>query len=255
MAENYIFKRVEKKYMLTQKQYEDFLKAIEPHMAMDQYGLSKICNIYFDTADDALVRRSNEKPVYKEKMRLRSYGIPKKEDTVFLELKKKYKDVVYKRRIALRLCEAEEYLFRGIYPQGYGRTETKKTAQSQILSEIDYFIHFHRTMPKIYIAYDRTAWYGREDNEFRMTFDSHIRSRRDHLSLSFGDEADELFDQDYKLLEIKAVGAYPMWLVKILEKLAIYPVSFSKYGTIYKMEQTEHKKRFAQRGNKLCLPV
>jgi len=86
MAENYIFKRVEKKYMLTQKQYEDFLKAIEPHMAMDQYGLSKICNIYFDTADDALVRRSNEKPVYKEKMRLRSYGIPKKEAVSYTHL-------------------------------------------------------------------------------------------------------------------------------------------------------------------------
>lgn len=249
MEKNYIFKRVEKKYMLTPEQYENFLTAIEPHMAMDQYGLSKICNLYFDTADDALVRRSNEKPVYKEKMRLRSYGVPGREDTVFLELKKKYKDVVYKRRIALPLSAAEDYLFRGIYPQ-----ECTKTAQSQILSEIDYFIRFHKTLPKIYIAYDRTAWYGKEDGEFRMTFDSHIRSRRDHLSLSFGDEADELFDQDYKLLEIKAVGAYPIWLVKILEELSIYPVSFSKYGTIYKKE-TEQKKRFVQRRNRVCLPV
>ena len=151
MAANYIFKRVEKKYMLTPEQYENFLSAIEPHMAMDQYGLSKICNLYFDTADDVLVRRSNEKPVYKEKMRLRSYGVPGEEDMVFLELKKKYRDVVYKRRIALQLCEAEDYLFRGIYPKE-GSKEQKKTAQSQILSEIDYFIHFHKTMPKIYIA-------------------------------------------------------------------------------------------------------
>jgi SPX domain protein involved in polyphosphate accumulation len=253
MAGNYIFKRVEKKYMLTPEQYEDFLSAIEPHMAMDQYGLSKICNLYFDTADDVLVRRSNEKPVYKEKMRLRSYGVPGKEDMVFLELKKKYRDVVYKRRIALRLCTAEDYLFRGIYPKERSEGQ-KKTAQSQILSEIDYFIHFHKTIPKIYIAYDRTAWYGKEDSEFRMTFDSHIRSRRDHLSLSFGDGADELFDKEYKLLEIKAIGAYPMWLVKILEELAIYPTSFSKYGTIYKKE-TEQKKRFVQRRNEFCLPV
>lgn len=109
----YIFQRIEKKYMLTKEQYESFITAIEPYMAIDKYGLSKICNIYFDTADDELVRRSNEKPVYKEKMRLRSYGVPGMDDVVYLELKKKYKDVVYKRRVALRLADAEAYLYSG----------------------------------------------------------------------------------------------------------------------------------------------
>lgn len=221
-----IFKRVEKKYMLTPGQYEEFLKAIEPHMLPDAYGLSKICNIYFDTENDELVRLSNEKPVYKEKLRLRSYGIPGADDKVYLELKKKYKDIVYKRRISLTLSEAEDYLLRGIRPK----------KDSQILREIDYFIVFHKTVPKLYLAYDRTAWYGREDGEFRMTFDSHIRSRRDHLSLAFGDAADELFEQAYWLLEIKSAGAYPLWLVKKMGELSLYPISFSKYGTIYKKE-------------------
>ncbi|MDE7325311.1 MAG: polyphosphate polymerase domain-containing protein [Lachnospiraceae bacterium] len=237
MAGNgYIFQRVEKKYMLTQKQYESLLTAIEPHMAIDQYGLSKICNVYYDTADNELVRRSNEKPVYKEKMRLRSYGIPAEDDVVYLELKKKYRDVVYKRRVALRLTEAESYLFGGIRPNVGNCPGSDRWVETQIFREIDYFISFHRTEPKIYIAYDRTAWYGKEDREFRMTFDSHIRSRRDHLSLGFGDEAQELFLQEYQLLEIKAAGAYPMWLVKVLGDLNVYPVSFSKYGVIYKKE-------------------
>ncbi len=227
MAGNgYIFKRVEKKYMLTPAQYKEFINAIEPHMVLDEYGLSKICNIYFDTETDELVRLSNEKPVYKEKLRLRSYGIPGAFDKVYLELKKKYKDIVYKRRISLTLLEAEDYLLRGIRPK----------KDSQILREIDYFIHFHKTVPKLYLAYDRTAWYGREDKEFRMTFDSHIRSRRDHLSLGFGDVADELFEDEYWLLEIKSAGAYPLWLVRKMEELGLYPVSFSKYGTIYKKE-------------------
>lgn len=227
MAGNgYIFKRVEKKYMLTPAQYEEFLKTIQDHMVLDEYGLSKICNIYFDTETDELVRLSNEKPVYKEKLRLRSYGIPGENDKVYLELKKKYKDVVYKRRISLTLLEAEDYLLRGIRPE----------KDSQILREIDYFIHFHKTVPKLYLAYDRTAWYGREDADFRMTFDSHIRSRRNHLSLSFGDVADELFEEEYWLLEIKSAGAYPLWLVRKMEELGLYPVSFSKYGAIYKKE-------------------
>lgn len=227
MAGNgYIFQRVEKKYMLTPVQYTKLLEAIGPYMIPDGYGLSKICNIYFDTESDELVRLSNEKPVYKEKLRLRSYGIPGADDKVYLELKKKYKDVVYKRRISLRLSEAEDYLLRGIRPN----------KDSQILREIDYFIAFHKTVPKLYLAYDRIAWYGREDADFRMTFDSHIRSRRNHLSLGFGDAAEELFPQEYWLLEVKSAGAYPFWLVKAMEKLGLYPVSFSKYGMIYKKE-------------------
>ncbi len=229
MAGNgYIFQRVEKKYMLTPAQYTEFIEAIGPYMIPDDYGLSKICNIYFDTENDELVRLSNEKPVYKEKLRLRSYGIPGADDNVYLELKKKYRDVVYKRRISLKLSEAEDYLLRGIRPK----------KDSQVLREIDYFIAFHKTVPKLYLAYDRIAWYGREDPDFRMTFDSHIRSRRNHLSLSFGDAADELFLRDYWLLEVKAAKAYPLWLVRLMEKLSLYPVSFSKYGTIYKKEVT-----------------
>lgn len=230
MAGNgYIFKRIEKKYMLTPKQYEKLLAAIEPYMSIDQYGLSKICNIYFDTENDELVRLSNEKPLYKEKLRLRSYGIPAQEDKVFLELKKKYKGIVYKRRISLKLREAEDYLLRGIRP----------SKDSQILHEIDYFIRFYKPVPKLYLAYDRTAWYGKEDADFRMTFDSHIRSRRDNLHLDYGDIADELFEQKYWLLEIKTAGAYPLWLADALSELAIFPVSFSKYGTVYKKELAE----------------
>lgn len=230
MAGNgYIFKRIEKKYMLTPVQYEKLLEVIEPYMAIDQYGLSKICNIYFDTENDELVRLSNEKPVYKEKLRLRSYGIPGPEDKVFLEIKKKCGGVVYKRRISLKLREAEDYLLHGIRP----------ARDSQILREIDYFITFHKPVPKLYLAYDRTAWYGREDADFRMTFDSNIRSRREHLSLGYGDIADELFEQKYWLLEVKTAGAYPLWLANAMSELAIYPVSFSKYGTVYKKELAE----------------
>lgn len=263
MAGNgYIFKRIEKKYMLTPGQYERLVAAMEPHMAVDQYGLSKICNIYFDTEDDELVRLSNEKPVYKEKLRLRSYGVPGPQDKVFLEIKKKYDGIVYKRRIALKLCEAEDYLLRGVRP----------AKDSQILREIDYFIAFHKPVPKLYLAYDRTAWYGKEDADFRMTFDSRIRSRRDNLFLGCGDAAQELFEQNYWLLEIKTAGAYPLWLASAMSELAIYPVSFSKYGTVYKkelasgragraldfqgnMQFLEEKADRIKGEEKICLPV
>ena len=90
MAFTYIFRRVEKKYMLTREQYEYLIKAIAPYMAPDRYGETEIRNIYFDNDDDELIETSLLKPEYKEKLRLRSYGVPDMDSTVFFEIKKKF---------------------------------------------------------------------------------------------------------------------------------------------------------------------
>lgn len=248
-----VFQRVEKKYLLDPMQYKQLMEAIKPHMQADQYGLSTICNIYFDTEDNKLIRSSIEKPPYKEKMRLRSYGIPDAKDTVYLELKKKCNSIVYKRRIPLTLKEARDYLLAGVLP----------CLSSQILREIDYFIHFYNPIPKLYLAYDRTAYFGKEDAEFRMTFDSGIRSRREDLFLEHGDYGIPLYKEDYSLLEIKASGAYPLWLARALSESKVFPVSFSKYGTIYQKETMEKMtektagtaETIEEGDNLLCLPV
>ena len=234
---NNVFERFEKKYMLTRQTYNLFLEAIEPYMCADSYGQHTIGNIYYDTDTYELIRQSIEKPKYKEKLRLRSYGIPNEESTVYLEIKKKYKGIVYKRRIDLTLAEAEAYLNRGIRPQ----------KDSQILREIDYFISFYKPKPKVYLAYDRVAYFGREDSSVRITFDHNIRSREYDLSLSKGDRG-ELLLEDYKyLMEIKVAGAMPMWLSKILADLEIYPASFSKYGSVYKTSILPNRRK------ELCL--
>lgn len=221
---NDIFERFEKKYMLTRQTYNLLLEAIEPYMCMDSYGKHTIGNIYYDTNTYELIRQSIEKPTYKEKLRLRSYGIPTKEEKVYLELKKKYKGIVYKRRVALTLEEAEAYLNEGIRPK----------KESQILKEIDYFISFYKVKPKVYLAYDRMAYFGREDPNVRITFDHNIRSREYDLSLGKGDRGIPLLDDCKYLMEIKVAGAMPMWLSEILSELEIYPSSFSKYGNVYK---------------------
>ncbi len=236
-----VFKRVEKKYRLNEEQYKLFRERIEPYMAVDEYGLHTICNIYYDTEDSELIRTSIEKPPYKEKLRLRSYGIPKDEDTVFLEIKKKYKGVVYKRRIALTLQEAMAYLEDGIKPEN----------QTQIFREIDYFIHHYHTVPKLYIAYDRIAMFGKEDDSIRMTFDQNIRSREMDMRLDHGDYGKVLSKEKMYLLEIKVSGAMPLWMSGILAELKIYPASFSKYGNIYKesisaLELVENERAEAQ---------
>lgn len=219
-----IFQRYEKKYLMTKTMYEAFLEATKNDMCMDNYGKHTICNIYYDTYDHELIRASIEKPKYKEKLRLRSYGVPSQENKVYLELKKKYKGIVYKRRVSLTLAEAEAYLNEGIKP----------SKENQILREIDYFIALYQPEPKLYLAYDREAYYGREDPNVRITFDHHIRSREVDLSLSKGDKGHALLDETQYLMEIKVEGAMPIWLCRILSELEIYPTSFSKYGTIYK---------------------
>ena len=218
MSEN--FQRVEKKYLMTQETYLDFLKETEKYIQLDEFGLHTICNIYFDTAHYDLIRNSIEKPVYKEKLRLRSYGIPGENDKVYLELKKKWKGIVYKRRISLTLKEVEDYLERGVIPK----------QKDQIFDEIDYFVRFYHPEPKLYLAYDRRAYYGLEDHNLRITFDENIRSREKDLELEDGDYGEKLLEEDMVLMELKVPGAVPIWLSEIMSRLHIYPISFSKYG-------------------------
>lgn len=231
MAVDFTFKRIEKKYLLTEAKYLQLIEQLKKHMQLDGYGLYTICNIYYDTDSYQLIRASIEKPPYKEKLRLRSYGVPSKEDKVFLEIKKKWEGVVYKRRISLPLREAEEYLEQGKPLQREG----------QIEKEIDYFVKLYHPKPKLYIAYDREAYFGKEDDGIRITFDQNIRSRENNLHLENGDKGELLLEKGEKLMEIKVGGVFPMWLVNILSGLEIYPMSFSKYGNIYKeMVRKEH---------------
>lgn len=223
---NYVFKRIEKKYLISDYNFNILRKRIDPYMTVDDYGLHTICNIYYDTDNYELIRNSIEKPKYKEKLRLRSYGKVNNDNKVYLELKKKYCETVFKRRIALTLEEAINYLEHGIKPP----------KNSQILNEIDYCINFYKPEKKVFIAYDRIAFFGKEDKNFRITFDMNIRSRAYDLDLSKGDFGKVLDNFNGYLMEVKTTGALPIWLVNILSEMKIYPSSFSKYGTVYKNE-------------------
>lgn len=224
MEINAIFQRVEKKYLLNPDQYAAFMRDISDYMQPDQYGKHTICNLYLDTKDHLLIRRSIEKPPYKEKVRLRSYGVPGPDSQVFLEIKKKVKGVVYKRRIACVHHQAISYLNGG-----------PPLPDSQIFREIDYMIRFYGLVPMLYLAYDRIALTRAGDpaSPLRITLDQNIRSRETCLDLSQGDEGKYLTPRDQWLMEVKAPGAMPLWLVSILSKERIRPASFSKYGAVY----------------------
>ena len=217
------FKRYEKKFFLTKKQYEMFKNIISPYVKPDDYGSYTICNIYYDTDNYSLIRASLEKPVYKEKLRVRSYGVPGADDKVFVELKKKYDGVVYKRRVTMPEKHAADFL-KSKTDGGFG----------QIGKEIGYFQSFYNSEPKVFIAYDREALQGREDAELRITFDTNLRYRLDRLSLSDGDDGMPLTDGGLILMEIKIADACPLWLSRALSECKTAPASFSKYGTCYK---------------------
>lgn len=248
---NDIFQRYEKKYILTTKQQKIFLERAKEYLIIDQYGESTICNLYYDTPSYELIRTSIEKPVYKEKLRLRSYGIPGKKDKTFIEIKKKYDGIVYKRRIELPLEQAERYLDHKISPD----------LDTQIKREIDYFLSFYQPEKKMYLAYDRVAMVGTMDDRVRVTFDRNVRYRMEDLSLDQGDYGECILEPDKVLMEIKVAGAYPLWMIEILGELNIYPASFSKYGSCYKnevMKQMKSKEYEIAKTNQevvICLPA
>ena len=222
----YSFKRYEKKYMLTREQHEALLRSIGMRLKADAYPTYTICNIYYDTDDYQLIRASLEKPVYKEKLRVRSYGVPGENDRVFVELKKKFDGVVYKRRVTTELFRVEPFLSGFRDGDSFG----------QIGREIRWFQHCNRTVPKVFIGYDRTAFAGVDDPDLRVTFDTKLRWRTTELDLACGDQGQPLLPDSAVLMEIKLPGVCPLWLSRALSALAIYPTSFSKYGACYRTQ-------------------
>lgn len=211
------------------------MASIRHRLTPDKFGESTINNIYFDTPDFRLIRASIEKPtVYKEKLRLRCYGSVTDSTPAFVELKKKYKGIVYKRRIDMPYGEAMAYLT--------GKASPCK--QTQITKEIDFFLGFYKSLqPALCLFYDRRAFYSCEDPDLRITFDTNIRFRTHDKDLSLGSHGEALLDSDSVLMEIKSPRAMPLWLTGELNRLGIFPASYSKYGNSYKLMLNDNKKR------------
>lgn len=224
MAYQSVFSRYELKYLLTQSQKQKVLAAMMPYMKPDEYGRTTIRNIYYDTPNYRLARQSLERPAYKEKLRLRSYERADEFSTVFVELKKKYNGVVYKRRTALPEWEAKDWVC-GALPC---------LREEQIVREIDYFISFYGPLePAVFLSYERDAYYAADGSDLRVTFDESILSRRQELSLQDDVWGVPLLRQGLTLMEIKCSGGVPMWMTSALSEQRIYKTSFSKYGMAY----------------------
>lgn len=219
-----VFQRYEIKYMISRTVKERIMRGMEEYMEGDDFGRSTICNLYFDTSSYLLIRRSLEHPVYKEKLRLRSYGRAEPDSRVFMELKKKYKSVVYKRRIGITEREAMSCL----------RGEAQLT-DTQIGRELDYFLkQYQYPRPSVFLSYEREAFYAEDDREFRVTFDENILWRDSDLSLCAGAYGTPVLGEDQVLMEIKTGTSIPLWMTSLLTENHIYKTSFSKYGTVYK---------------------
>ena len=220
-----MMQRIEMKFILTKEQLVAFKDALTGHMEVDQYGKTSIASIYYDTPDYYLIRTSIDKPLYKEKIRLRSYGLANDKHQVYLELKRKVDGFVYKRRMALNENTAISFINK----------DAVDMKDDQVSHELIYFRdHFQHLEPKIMVIYDRTS-YAEVDGNIRLTIDESPRYRTHDLNLHTNMEGDLLLPSGSAILEIKVQQELPLWLVKILSEYKIYKTSFSKVGTAYKM--------------------
>lgn len=227
-----VFNRYENKYLLDDEAYLRFYDRLLDYMELDEYNKQhpfySISNIYFDTKNHSLIRKSISKPKYKEKLRLRAYGVPEPGAIGYLELKKKVFGLVNKRRTALRLDVAYEFVRTGVLP------DYQDYMNKQVLNEIHYFLGRYELEPKVYLAYDRRALFDKTSRDLRITFDTNIRSRRYDLTLECGDYGEPLIESGQWLMEVKAEKTIPMWLSRLLSEHQMFRTSFSKYGNEYK---------------------
>ena len=218
-----IFKRYEKKYRLSAQEYNKFMSCIRDKLVPDKHGKSTLCSLYLDTPSFRLIRDSIDAISYKEKLRLRSYGVPTNDKKIFFEIKKKYKGVVYKRRVSMSKSESFEYIESGKMP-----------IQSQIMREIDYLMHFYdQPKPNVCILCEREAYFLQEDGNIRLTFDKNLRYRFGFPTEENINEGTPIVNDGEYILEIKTPGAMPIWLAHTLSECEIYPAKFSKYAHAY----------------------
>lgn len=217
----FIFRRVEQKYLISASQYKMLMDMVDSNIEHDEYYKSTICSIYFDNDNNDLLINSLEKPIFKEKIRLRSYGIPDMNTDVYLEIKEKYRGTVGKRRSKLSLGDYYKFV------------DKKLTCNTQIMKELRYFFDIYNLKPFVFVGYDRLSYRAKDNHNLRITFDTNLRYRFDDLKLESGDKGKKFFDEKLYIMEIKTLGAMPLWLVSCLSELKIYPTSFSKVGSIF----------------------
>lgn len=226
-----VFNRREIKYRLNEKTFTKLQNKLQELMIADTYNQDnltyQICNIYYDTLDSSLIRTSLQKPRYKEKLRLRSYSTPNLDSKVFVEIKKKINHVVNKRRSTMELSEAYSFL------SGNGLTEIKPYMNRQVVNELTYLLSQKPLQPMVYIAYERLAYFAKDNPDLRISFDTNILTRRHDLQLESGIYGTPLLPDGEWLMEIKTTGSLPLWLTHLLSESSVYPNSFSKYGTEY----------------------
>lgn len=227
-----VFNRYENKYLLDSEAYYKFYDRLLEYMELDdfnkQHEFYSITNLYYDTEHNTLIRNSLAKPKYKEKLRLRAYGIPNQDTKVYLEIKKKVFGLVNKRRTSLKLHEAYDFVATGVEP------DFKDYMNKQVIEEIKYFISRYDLQPKVYLSYDRKALFCKNNRDLRITFDTNIRSRRYDLKMEHGTHGEPLLEPGQWLMEVKAENTIPVWLAKMLSEHQMYRTSFSKYGNEYK---------------------
>lgn len=229
-----VMKRYELKYIVSAEQRAFLEKELSGHMKVDQYGETSIASLYYDTPDFRLIRTSIEKPEFKEKLRLRSYGIASDSSPVFLEMKRKAYGVVYKRRVQTTVPLVSKF-FDG---------EGDICAEGQINTELTYFRDYYKDLaPACLIIYDRTAYFEPE-GDLRLTLDRNPRYRMEDLDLRVSMEGEPLLPEGYSVLEIKVQQAVPMWLTSILSRGKIYKNSFSKYGEAYRKQVLSRKENY-----------
>lgn len=298
-----VFKRVEKKYRIGAAERAAVEAAAGGPMAVDAYGRTRITSLYLDTPERSMIARSVEKPLYREKLRLRAYGdaagvalmgafgagpivrepggLPLSDGEVetrvaaglqvpgaaaalpvFFGIKKKFKGIVYKRRLALTLPAALAFVSGLPYDQACARWPLSDAALAaaalspvtrQIARELEVAMdRWLPLVPSMGIACDRVAWAYRPemfqeregdelfDSELRITFDDCLEYLDCHR---FRSPWRPIIESSESVMEIKSAGPYPPWLVEVLSAERIYPASFTKYGNAYQLAAAEPRAR------------
>ncbi|MDR2587212.1 MAG: polyphosphate polymerase domain-containing protein [Coriobacteriales bacterium] len=233
-----VFERQEKKYLLEAGMAEKLLARCGSALEPDGRSSILIRSLYLDTPSHLLIRRSIEKPVFKEKLRVRSYGIIQDDNhPVFLEIKKKYRKTVYKRRVLMTLRDARRFVEDGVVPLSSLRGDNAKVALNrQIINEMYGALECYGALtPSFLVGYERRAYcYHATGVSLRLTLDSNLGWGKGSWDVEDMRGAHPLLPPAACLMELKTTAPLPLPLTHALDALHLYPRGFSKAAQAYR---------------------
>lgn len=235
--------RYERKYLVPNDRLESLRKRIQPFVSRDPYAPPMgdgtfqytVRSVYFDTPGFNSLYEKWEGVEIRKKLRIRGYDQKDDNSRVFLEVKRKKGDRIWKTRANVPYSKLDEILTLGFVN---GVSDEIKGSNEVEARKFLFNMHRFGYRPVNLISYDREPFQGVFEPGLRITFDKNVRAKMwPSLSELYSEAGLRLVWKDHFILEIKYFGEkMPSWIRSVVQEYGLRHEALSKFATPFSLK-------------------